>query len=233
MDKRPKFQWRLSSPVTIPVHDFQSLIVKSIDWKKSKISKGNGTLMTASTFSMTVPYVDMLSDCSSTPIISINKKKEEPIFQRKIISEGQLTEIWKIKAECNRNGKDCQQDFDESIQVKCKKFTFNNEVKFMDNSLDTQLHKVNIINEESKNLEFCCRNSSTLIEVYGNSNVGLEILKNDCIFSDTYEEKSKLYGVKTFFKICQVGNFIIKESFWKDQFNNYLAICHESDYVCT
>ena len=85
----------------------------------------------------------------------------------------------------------------------------------------------------SKNLEFCCRNSSTLIEVYGNSNVGLEILKNDCTFSDTFEEKSKLYGVKTFFKICQVGNFIIKESFWKDQFNNYLAICHESDYVCT
>ena len=102
----------------------------------------------------------------------------------------------------------------------------------MDNSLNTHLNKVSIINEEARNIEFCCRNTSTLIEVHGTSNVGIEILKNDCNFSETFEEKSKLYGIKTFFKICQIGNFIIKASFRTDPFNNIIATCHETDYVC-
>ena len=232
VDTRPINQWRLSSPISIPVHEFQSLIVKDVDWRNSKLNNDDGALVTTRIISMTSSFVDRFSDCSANSIISINGKKdaEGTIFQRKIFSEGKLYEQWKIKSNCHSNGQDCQYDFDESAKIECKNLIFNDEVNFEDNS--NQLQKVKFQNGEHMNIDYCCKNYSTLIEVYGKSNVGLQILNEDCTFSRIFEEKSKSFGIKTLFKLCQVGDFIIRKSFRTDQFNNIMAICNENDYVC-
>ena len=76
-----------------------------------------------------------------------------------------LYEDWKLRTSCFVNGQPCQYDFDKSAQIQCKQRILEG-TNFLDFSKNEKLDKVKIIYDENTRVNYCCTNSSNIIEVF-------------------------------------------------------------------
>ena len=61
-------------------------------------------------------------------------------------------------------------------------------------------------------------------------NVDIKVLQDPCFFNQIFEEKSKSFGIRSFFQICQIGDMIVKQSFKTDMAGNNLRHGMDNDY---
>ena len=118
-------------------------------------------------------------------------------------------------------------------EVLCKETFFENEPIFVNEELDQDLMKVQFFTVKSENLEYCCQNSSHILEVFGHVNASIGILNEDCSFVDVFEESSSIIGIKKYFQLCQIGDFILKRSFRTGiKAHVFTEICNTKNLNC-
>ena len=86
------------------------------------------------------------------------------------------------------------------------------ESQYFGSEKQVELKKMNILNHKGINNNYCCKNSTHFIEIFGDlKTIESNFLQNSCMYSKLIQEKSKEMA-KTFFRICQVGDFVVKET---------------------
>ena len=107
------------------------------------------------------------------------------------------------------------------------------ESQYFESEKQVELKKMNILNHKGSNNNYCCKNSTHFIEIFGDlETIESHFLQNHCNYSKLMQEKSKQLS-KTYFRICQVGNFVIKETHTTNIKGVILTeICDVNKYIC-
>ena len=233
LDNRPKERWRSSSPLWYyHRQNHENIIIKGRDFAKVHEKATNISISKNLTV---MPFIiNHLSKCSSSSLIYINRgtKDSHPITGHyKYFLDGHLYENWKVRTSCYLDGEPCQYNFDDYAQILCEQSVIDG-TEFVDFTKNEKLERVKIIYNENTRVHYCCLNSSNIVEVFGRSDVTRKLIQSSCNKNDWLEEKSPLVGVKTYFQLCQISDYIVKESFRSDVFKNTIKICEENDNIC-
>ena len=233
LDNRPEERWRISSPIWYHQNQkHENIIIKGRDF--AKIRKKATNLAISKNITVLPVIINYLSKCSSSSLIYINRDKKDShssLGQYKYFLDGHLYENWKVRSVCYINGEPCQYDFNDYTQIKCEQNIIDG-TEFVDFSKNEKLERVQIIYNENTRVKYCCLNSSNIIEIFGRSDVSRKLIQSSCNKNKWLEERSPLVGVRTYFQLCQIGDYIVKESFRSDKNNNTLTICEEIDNMC-
>ena len=106
------------------------------------------------------------------------------------------------------------------------------ESQYFQSETQEELKKMNILNQKGNKNKYCCRNSTHFIEIFGDlKTIESRFLQNTCNYSKLIQEKSKQLS-KTLFRICQVGDLVVKETHTTNIRGYLNEICDVNKYIC-
>ena len=238
----------MSSCPAMPV-----VLIRWTDWKmmqvfgqlskKLLITKQSGDL---------VSRIQHLVDCSDSPKLFINKSAKAfqslsnrgfdklPHPRKFLLENGTILEERVVQFSCSKNSHPCTNfpPTTKKINVHCRKNSFKQNIDFYDLSEQASpLPIVDIQLSSGRLNNYCCRNSSNVLQVFGKQcSKGIDPTLVDASrrFSDYFKESLCEFDWQTFSSFCKINNCVFKQSFKTSCESIYLQLsfCNIKKYNC-
>ena len=178
-------------------------------------------------------YLQSELECSQDEKIFLNNNVKNYSEREKfLLRTGEVKEVWKLKLSCLTDQFSCKTNFPNKVTINCRNVVMKEESRYYESSTKRELEKMNIMNSFGTRNKYCCKNLTHFTEIFGNlESIDSNILKNDCQYSNLMQEKN-MELVKTYFKICQIGDFIVKETHMRNAKGVLNENCDVSKYIC-
>ena len=234
VDTRPPDYRRKSSPRK-PMFKAGSAVVtvRQSEWEKMPVVTDGGFLTNLPDPS---PYLQSLGQCSGDQRIFINyRRNTSKISERKkfLSTSGEVREVWKLRVSCFTDEFSCKTTFPQTLSFNCNNIVIEDESQYFESETGVELKKTKILNHKGSSNNYCCKNSTHFIEIFGDfKTIASNFLQNHCNYSKLMQEKSHQLP-KTFFRICQLGDLLVKETHTTNIKGEIITdICDVDKYVC-